>query len=423
MLETIIEFSRYWFAIFFGVLIAINFAGIETTKKNNISIFLLIISIFSIQLICLFSFGMDITLKIYPLISHLPMGLILIFYLKAPLLNSIIIVFTSFLCFQPSRWIGSLFGSIFNNVSANHIGYIISIACIYYFLKKYVSKSVNELINKSRKSCLLFGFIPTFYYFFDYTFTVYTNFMYSGSRIAVQLMPFVTSAFYFVFVLIYYNETQKQIIIQRDLDMLYTQFKQAQTEFNSLKQIQHTAATYRHDMRHHILYLQNLCNEGSIEKIKEYLFMVQSDIDSITPMKFCENETVNLILSSFYNKAKIHNITFNISAHLPELTPFSNTELCSLLSNALENAIHACKDLDDINNKFISLRMYSKNNKLCIDIRNSYLFEPVFKEGIPISKESGHGFGTKSMAHIIEKHGGVYDFYVKDNLFIFQSTT
>jgi len=145
-------------------------------------------------------------------------------------------------------------------------------------------------------------------------------------------------------------------------------------------------------------------------------------MDSITPVRFCENETVNLIISSFASKAKQSDIMLAIDVKLPDLLTFSDTELCSLLSNALENAIHACQSIEEINSRYIKMRMYSKNNKLCIDIRNSYQIEPIFHQGLPVSKEQGHGYGTKSMAHIIEKHGGLYQFSVKDGLFVFQAT-
>lgn len=44
------------------------------------------------------------------------------------------------------------------------------------------------------------------------------------------------------------------------------------------------------------------------------------------------------------------------------------------------------------------------------------------QQGFPVSIEEGHGFGTKSMAHIVEKHGGIFQFSVKDHWFIFQAT-
>lgn len=422
MISTLIEFSRYFIMLLFGEAVALRFAGMARTRKNYLAAGCLAIILFILQVISLLSCGMDVTMKIYPLLSHLPFFIFMIVYLKRPWLISVTSVFISFLCYQIPRWISSVTGAIFNSVTMNHIGYIVAAFLVYYLLQKYALKSVQHLMERSVKSCLLFGAMPAFYYLFEHIATVYTDFMYSGTRAAVQFMPFLTSAFYIVFVLLYFSEAQKQINIQRERDMLDTQLRQAQTEFASLRKLQQNAAAYRHDMRHHLALLQSLAADGRIEEIKEYLRTVQSDIDSITPMRFCENETVNLILSSFASKAKQSGILLMVEAKLPNSLTFSDTELCSLLSNALENAIHACENIVDTNERHIKLRMYSKNNKLCIDIRNRYIKEPIFHDGIPVSKEQGHGFGTKSMVQIVEKHGGVCQFSIMDGWFIFQAT-
>jgi signal transduction histidine kinase len=331
-------------------------------------------------------------------------------------------MFAAFLCCQPPRWIGSMAGEVFNSVTMNHLWYNISVFLMYYILKKYVSKSVQHLMERSTKSCLIFGAVPAFYYFADWTTTVYTDFLYRGTRVAVQFMPFIISAFYFIFVIFYHEEIQKQARVERERDILDTQFKQAQTELGSLRQMQQNALEYRHDMRHHFTLLQGMAFEGRLDEIKEYLRTAQSDIDGITPIRYCENETVNLILSSFVTKAKQSEIEFAIEANLPNSIAFSDTELCSLFSNALENAIHACENITNIKERFIKLRVFIKNNKLCIDIRNRYQIEPIFNGGLPVSKVRGHGFGTKSMIHIVEKHGGVCQFSVNDGWFIFQAT-
>ncbi len=421
MIATIIEFSRYWFAMLFGMVVAVSFAGMARTRKNYLAVGCYTVVIFIIQVICLYRWGMDITWKIYPLLAHLPITAFVALYLKRSWLISVTSMFAAFLCCQPPRWIGSVAGDVFDSATMNHLGYIITVFLMYYFLQKYVAESVRHLMERSVKSCLLFGAVPTFYYLFDYATTVYTDFLYRGTRTAVQFMPFVTSAFYFVFVLFYYAETQKQAQVQRERDMLDTQFRQAQKEFESLQQLQQNAMVYRHDMRHHFALLLGLASKEYIEEIKEYLRMAQSDMDAITPIRYCENETVNLILSSFVVKATKLQILMTVDAKLPSSLAFSDTELCSLLSNALENAIHACENIADNKERFIKLRMYSKNNKLCIDIRNTYQTEPLFHQGLPVSKEQGHGFGTKSMAHIVEKHGGIYQFSIKDNWFIFQA--
>lgn len=422
MMAVVIEFSRYLIALLFGAAVAVSFAGMACTRKNYMALGCFIVILFILQIVCLQSWGMPMTIKIYPLLSHLPVAVFIIVYLKRPWLISLTSMFASFLCCQPPRLIGSVTGAAFDSASMDHVGYIGAAFLMYYFLQKYVGKSVRHLMERSAKSCMLFGAIPAFYYLFDYAATVYTNLMYSGTRAVVQFMPFVTSAFYFVFVLHYYAETQKQANIQRERDMLDTQFRQAQTEFASLQQMQQNAVAYRHDMRHHFALLRGLASKERIEEIKEYLRTAQSDMDAITPMRFCENETVNLILSSFAAKAKQSGIMLTVEAKLPDSLTFSDTELCSLLSNALENAIHASENIADSNERYIKLRVYSKNNKLCIDIRNSYQTEPIFYHGLPVSKEQGHGFGTKSMAHIVEKHGGVCQFLVKGGWFIFQAT-
>ena len=423
MIETVIEFSRYFIARLFGSAVAVSFAGMARTRKNHLALRCFTVILFILQLVCLRFFGMKITIKIYPLLTHLPVAIFIVLYLKRPWLISLTSMFVSFLCCQPPRWIGTIAGEVFDRVSMDHAGYIAAAVLMYLLLQKYAVKSVRHLMERSVNSCLLFGAMPAFYYVFDYSAIVYTDFMYSGARAAVQFMPFMTSAFYFVFVLLYYTETQKQASIQRERDMLDTQFRQAQTEFASLRQIQQNATSYRHDMRHHFALLQGLASKEHIEGIKEYLRTAQSDIDAITPIRFCENETVNLILSAFAGKAKQSEIMLEVDAKLPDSLPFSDTELCSLLSNALENAIQASEHIPDSNKRYIKLRVYSKNMKLCIDIRNSYQTEPIFLQGLPVSKEQGHGFGTKSMAHIVEKHGGVFQFLVKDGWFIFQATT
>lgn len=422
MAVTVIGLLRFGVSLVFGITVSVLFAGIKPTKKNRLTTGLLCVIFLFVQTASWWLLGLDLTSKLYPLIIHLPLIVIFSLYYKRPWLISAVSVLSGYLCCQAPRWFGFLAGAALDSRLADHIFYIASVFLAYYFLKRYVAGSVRQLMEKSTKSCLFLGGVPLFYYLFDYTTAIYTDVLYSGTEWAVQFMPSTISVFYFVFVILYYAETQKQASLQREKDMLDAQFRLAQTEFASLQQLQQNAASYRHDMRHHFALLQGLASKEHIEGIKEYLRTAQSDMDAITPIRFCENETVNLILSAFAAKAKQGSVLLTVDAKLPDLLPFSDTELCSLLSNALENAIHACEQIPDSSKRIIRLRMYSKNNKLCIDLHNSFQVEPIFQQGFPVSKEQGHGFGTKSIAHIVEKHGGVFQFSVKDGWFVFQAT-
>ncbi len=422
MLVTALGLLRFAFSLIFGLTVSALFAGIEPTHKKRLSIGFICVAFLFIQTASYWLWGLDLTAKLYPLIIHLPITILFSLLFKRPWLISTVSVLFGYLCCQGPRWVGFLAGNAFGSRLADHIAYIIAVFLAYYFLKSYVVASVSQLLEKNLKTCVLLGGVPLFYYLFDYTTTIYTDVLYHGTKWAVQFMPSTISIFYFVFVILYNTESHKQATLQRERDMLDAQFRLAQTEFVSLRQLQQSAASYRHDMRHHFLLLQSLASEERLEEIKEYLHTAQSDLDTITPIRFCENETVNLILSAFATKANHLGILLSIEAKLPDVLPFSDTELCSLLSNALENAINACHKVVDNNNRIIRLRVYSKNNKLCIDLSNTYLTEPIFQQGIPVQQDQGHGFGTKSMVHIIEKHGGVFKFSVEDGWFIFQAT-
>lgn len=422
MIETFFAFSRYFFALAFGTLIAARFVGMQYTKKNTVAIALFIVITFFIEICCLVLFGMERTTKIYPLISHLPNLLFLVIYFKKSWLISLTTIAIAFLCCQPLRWVGTLFGELFHSVTMNHVSYMMTGVLLYVVIEKYALSPIYHMMHRSMQSCLLLAAMPAFYYLFEYATIVYTDFLYSGEQIAVQFMPFIAATFYLLFVLLYYEETTKQLATQRHIHMLEGQFKQAQKEFASLKQMQLQAATYRHDMRHQLSLLQNMARKGQLHEMQHYLQMAQSDLDAITPITYCEHDTVNLILSSFATKAQAANITLTMDMRLPESFPFSDTELCSLLSNAFENAIHACLAIAEEEKRFIQLRLFSKNNKLCIDIQNSYALAPTFEHGLPVSTGEAHGFGTKSIVHIIEKHGGIYHFSTHNQRFIFQAS-
>jgi len=249
---------------------------------------------------------------------------------------------------------------------------------------------------------------------------IYTDSLYRGLNAAIQFMPSVLSVLYFVFIVLYYIEVQKQSRAQRERDMLAAQIRGAHTELANLRQMQENAAAYRHDMRHHIAILSGMAAEGSLEKIRTYLNTAQSDIEAITPTRYCKNETVNLILSTFSSKARHEEVTMTVDAKLPEYIPFSDTELCSLLSNGIENAIFAAASCPEPELRTVSVKAKILKSTLLISIVNPYVYDVVMKDGLPQSARDGHGFGTRSIAAIAAAHNGQAVFAADDGVFTFK---
>lgn len=417
MMETGIGLIRFGFSLLFGVAVSCLFAGIERTRKNNRIITFSCIILLCVQTACWWFLGINTTSKLYPFIIHVPMILLFSLYFKRSLLTSIASVLSAYLCCQAPRWIGSLAGTIFDSKLVNHMVYIAVGFLAYVFLKRYVAGSVRKLMAQSTKTRVFLGAVPLLYYVFTYLTAIYTDVLYRGAIWAIQFIPSAISVFYFVFIILYYAETQKQADAQRERDMLAVQLQLAKTEFARLRQLQECNALYRHDLRHHATFLQSLASSGNLEGIKEYLNAAQSDIDNITPMRFCENETVNLILSSCSARAAQEGVLLSVDAKLPDAIPMSDTEVCSLLSNGLENAITATTACPDFQRKPITVKVLIHKNKLLISIENSYSGEITMKNGLPQSHVEGHGYGTRSIAIIAEARGGQAIFSAERGVF------
>jgi nitrogen-specific signal transduction histidine kinase len=58
-----------------------------------------------------------------------------------------------------------------------------------------------------------------------------------------------------------------------------------------------------------------------------------------------------------------------------------------------------------------------ERNLLLIEIENAYIGELYMQNGIPASKEDGHGYGCRSVFTIAQKRNGFCTFQVDDGIF------
>ena len=108
-----------------------------------------------------------------------------------------------------------------------------------------------------------------------------------------------------------------------------------------------------------------------------------------------------------------------IKAEIPRKVSVAESDLCVLLSNALENALHACQKLKEKHQTaVIEVTVYEKNGKLLLQIVNSCEEEIHFAGELPVTEEPGHGMGVRSICAVVEKYQGIYNFIVKDGNFI-----
>ncbi len=414
--------TNFGFVLLFGISLSISFADISFEK--NFNQYLLISAAFGIlQIIVYFCFGITFLFKSYPILVHLPLFLLLKFYYNKNVYVAGISVLSAYLFCTPRKWVGTFMSSFWDyNI---HISYIIQILItipLMLIIMKYISPYVARLKFEDDKILKLFIAVPLIYYVIEYCITVYTNLLYEGGAVIVEFMDAAVVIIYFIFSIIYLKTLYEKKEIEIEQALLVMMANQSKVEMEALRQSQKQAAIYRHDLRHHLNYLSTCISENNSKDALAYIAESFREIDCTNVIKYSDNESINLIISAYVAKSQEKNIYNEIKITATDFDRFAMLDLCSLLSNAFENAIHACEKISNKDNRYIKLRMYTKNNKLCVEIRNSYWVEPIFEQGLPISKEQGHGIGTKSITHVVEKYAGLYQFSVINGEFIFQST-
>jgi hypothetical protein len=413
---------NYGFVLLFGIVLTLSFADIGF-KKNKKQYGIIGFAFGIVQIIAYLAFGDEFLFRYYPFLTHLPLFFLLRYYYNKNTYIAGISVLSAYLFCTPRKWVGTAISFFWTyDMRISYLTQILITIPLLIIIIKYISPYVARLKFEGNKLLRLFVLVPFLYYVLEYILTVYTDLLYQGGAVIVGFMDSAVVIIYFIFSVINLKTLYEKKEIEVEQEVLKVLVHQSGTEIEALRKSEKQTAIYRHDLRHHLNYLKACISENNLKDALSYIAETCEAIDNTKVVQYSENEPINLILSSYAAKAGEKKICSDITITATDFSKYAISDLCSLLANALENALHACEAITDSDKRFIKLRMYSKNNKLCIDIRNSYHTEPVFEQGLPVAKEPGHGFGTKSMAYVVEKYGGIYQFSAKDGVFIFQAT-
>lgn len=407
---------NYILVLIFGLFLSTALAGSWRTPQQKRTIVLLCPVFLAIQGVCWWFLGLELTEKLYPLLVHLPLFLTLILVLKKRADTALISVCTAYLCCQIPNWFKMLGSAVTQSDLAGQICYTLCIVPVFFLLHRFFARAAHSLMNHSRRALLLFGSLPTAYYLFDYFTVVYSDTLHQGGAVISEFLPTALIVFYLLFLTIYLMQEQEQgeAVLQNSL--LESDLRQAYLEMEALRAAEKQTAIYQHDMRHHLTALLGYLTTGDTQQAADYIRKVQSDIEAVTPRRYCENDLVNLLCSSFADKAKQGDIRLQMEISAPRHLPLSDTELCAILSNALENALWAARESVPSRRR-VELYCGIRHNKFLVEVRNLYDGEIVMRDGIPVSDRAGHGYGCHSIRSIAEKHKGLCSFEGENGTF------
>ena len=166
----------------------------------------------------------------------------------------------------------------------------------------------------------------------------------------------------------------------------------------------------RHDRRHHNLVMLEYANNDDYESLKAYLrSLVESDNEVWGEVRYCENMTINTVLTVYERRAKENGISVTISAEGSRDLNVLPQDLVIVIANLFENAINATAKLKK-NDKRIDILIKESSQRLVIKVENPCRANLTFDETI-------YGVGIRSVIATATKYEGMYDFTVEDGIF------
>lgn len=166
----------------------------------------------------------------------------------------------------------------------------------------------------------------------------------------------------------------------------------------------------RHDMRHFENSIRELLAADDVEGALKVLGGLSEATDRTAPKRYCADRTINAILLNYIGRAEELGCKVTARIELADRLPVDTVELCIMLSNALENAVLACGRIPDPQKREIKITCISRP-ELAIGIYNTYEGTVTMDEdGLPVTHDDYHGYGTQSIRLFAQKHGAVLDF-------------
>jgi len=118
-----------------------------------------------------------------------------------------------------------------------------------------------------------------------------------------------------------------------------------------------------------------------------------------------------------------HDIQWTCMVNGSKLSFMKIEDIYAVFGNALDNAVEAVLCLAEKEKRVISVQTLEQNQLLLIQIRNYYDQELHFENGLPLTTKcdkTQHGYGMKSIRHIVETYDGILTVQAQDGIFMLQ---
>lgn len=302
--------------------------------------------------------------------------------------------------------IGIIFMLSGNVVSLLLAGFCCHMACCYFSYYEEIQKRyvflvlipvlmifiVEEYINS-----VIYGMVDTD----GGEVTVYKN---HYQMLIIQLLG-MTSLFCILFV---YKKMIQNFYLNTELLLLEQEEHSLNQYVEEAKSHYEKTKSFRHDIRNHITVVRKLLQSDRTQEALRYIGDMEKIAEELSFPCNTNNPVVDILAGNKLGIAQSMGIDVSCSLILPYPCGLRDIDICIILSNALDNAIHACRDMDDKAEKYIHVAGRIQGDFLFIEIENSFQGKGLCKKGT----------GLSNIKMITEKYHGTMSVKAQGKIFI-----
>ena len=233
-----------------------------------------------------------------------------------------------------------------------------------------------------------------------------------------KTVAIILSAFFAVYLLMYYlyyvlvkehraseNLKAMQAKLTQDLEF-YRRSEAVAQEYRGL----------RHELKNHIALMDGLLRDGQYDRLRQYFADYSGRITPQLAEFRCPNPVVSSIIAHQMETSRAAGVTLDVIAAVPEALGIADDDLCSILSNMLDNGVEGCLRAGKA---LVRATLHTDKGCLFITVTNPVSGD-VLKDNPDLrsTKENpSHGFGIPIIRQIAEKYDGFVSFQVRDGWF------